>query len=78
MIIGQPVAVTENGKRSHRSTIDALLMRLRADALVGKPKAVDQLLKLIASQLPDEVTHDHRRTATEDVALLAKFKARET
>lgn len=76
LIIGQPVAVTENGKKSKRSTLAVVLMKLRADALAGKPKAVDQLIKLIIGQLPDEITHDHRATAAEDAELLAKLKDR--
>ncbi len=78
LVVGQLVAVTENGKRSKRSTLAVLLMKLRADALAGKPKAVDQLIKLILTQLPDEVARDYRETAAADAALLARFKARMT
>lgn len=53
-----PVTVREGGRTRRIPTLEALLKRLRKDALEGDTKAIDRMMKLMqlqAAQAPDQI-----------------------
>ena len=74
-VLEQKIPVTENGRKVTITARQAMLMRLRQQALAGDGRAVDRLLRLAVAHLPDEVLHDDGKTAAEDRALLDRLMA---
>jgi hypothetical protein len=71
-VLAQKVTITANGKRKRVSSETALLLRLREKALGGDLRALQILLSLRATHIPDtQSTADHRLMAVEDIAILA-------
>lgn len=54
----EPVTVTINGKKRRVSTQQAMLLRIREQALSGNAKAIDQLIKLAQIHNDEELVQD--------------------
>ena len=76
-MLAEQVMVVENGRERTLSTQTVLLKRLIADAVQGKGKAREQLLRLM---LPIDEAHQqsgmNAPAADEDREILARFRAR--
>ena len=69
------IPVSENGRKTRMSVRQAVLVRLRQQALAGDGRAIDRLLKLVVAHLPDEVVSDDGKRAAEDSLMLAELLA---
>ncbi|MEM6414328.1 MAG: DUF5681 domain-containing protein [Pseudomonadota bacterium] len=77
-ILKTPVAINEGGKPKKVSTQQAMLLRLRQDALKGDAKAIDQLVKL-ASAFNNEALVASGNTVldSDDEAVLKEYLLRQ-
>lgn len=75
-LASETVTIIEHGKKTECSKLQAFFKQLWARVAGGDAKAQELLYKMFTSYLPGEVAPDHRQTATEDAALLAKYLKR--
>jgi hypothetical protein len=73
--LAAPVRVTRDGKQKNVSTQEAMLLRLREQALSGNPRALDRLMSLAQAFNNEDFAAGSDLTA-DDADLLEIFKLR--
>lgn len=73
-VLDAKVVVTEAGRKSKVSTTQAMLLRLRQQALNGDVRAIDRLLLFAAAHLPTDPPDDAEARSREDQEIIDAFQ----
>lgn len=76
-LLRQPIKVTEGGRSRSVTMLDAVLLKLRNEAVSGDPRAIATMLALAREHAPDDLP-DAAATSESDAKLIADFFTRST